>query len=119
MRVELLQRTMGPDQAAAQQAWADYLLTIGEGRSCLPDSMLMQVPEDMVVPGERKADLVRDVFGDLEHDPDCRRPRELIKRCILSPKNDDVMDLNQEVGSLMPGEVSNMHGSGPVGLVEV
>ena len=109
---------MGPDQAAAQQAWADYLLTIGEGRSCLPDSMLMQVPDDMVVPGERKADLVRDVFGDLEHDPDCRDPRVLIRRCILSPKNDDVMALNKEVGLLLPGEVSLTHHLGLLGWLK-
>ena len=75
MRVQRLLQTLGPEQAAIQQEWADLLLAVGEGRGPLPlyPGMVVQVPDAMVVPGENTADLVRDIFGDLEHPPQAGR----------------------------------------------
>ena len=109
MRVARLLATLGQERAAEQQQFADYLLSVGERRDLGPAEHL-RLPDNMVVPGERTADLIRDVYGDLRGgDDSLRTPETLISRCILSPKNADVLDLNDQVTDLLPGRVSGMN----------
>jgi hypothetical protein len=60
----------------------------------------------MVVPGESPEDLIRDIFGDLSNNPHDREETRLMGRCILSPKNNDVIAINDMVTDMLPSQVS-------------
>ena len=62
----------------------------------------MQVNRDDGSPASME-DLIQDVYGDLATDEAARQEEHLVSRCILSPKNDTTMELNNKVVSLFPG----------------
>ncbi len=87
MRVQLLlQDPARSADAARLQEWSDYLLQVGEGRTGQP----MQLPEDMIVPGDQPLDLIRDVFGDIAADANARDPSTLISRYYLHRSSNSV-----------------------------
>ena len=47
-----------------------------------------------------------DVYGDLGNDPSLRTPEALNGKCILSPKNVDVLEINGRIVDKLPGQVS-------------
>jgi ATP-dependent DNA helicase PIF1 len=101
MRVQLL----AGEDAAAQQAWADYQLRVGDGREGLdPEGRLLRVPDHMCSTTEDPADLLRDVFGDIAGDPAARDPARLCRRAVLAPKNDHVNSVNDLAMEQLPGE---------------
>ena len=104
MRVQRLLETLGPALAHAQEVFANFLLAVGEGLGADPRHPLL-IPEEMVVPGENPEDLIMEVFGDLANDAACRAADWLMARCILSPKNNDVLALNDTITDMMPGQV--------------
>ena len=108
MRAMVLLQTLGEAAADRQRAWADYLLAVGEGRAS-EVGQLMRLPDDLIVPGEDILDLVRDVYGDLRHDPTARLPDALIHRCILTPKNVFMHQINEAIVDMMPGEEHVSH----------
>lgn len=63
----------------------------------------MVVKKDDGSPTTSLQDLIQDVYGDLEHDEATRQEDHLVSRCILSPKNDTTMELNNKVVTLFPG----------------
>ena len=105
MRVQLLLESLGHDAAAAQEAFARFLLAVGEGLGSDPRRPLL-IPQSMVVPGESPEDLIRDIFGDLSNNPHDREETRLMGRCILSPKNNDVIAINDMVTDMLPSQVS-------------
>ena len=113
MRVQGLLRTLGPERAYEQQRFADYLLAVGEGLGA-DTGRPLRIPDNMLVPGQTPSDLIREVFGDLQHDAACRVPETLMKRCILSPKNNDVIELNDAITEMLPGQVSMVGGKGDI-----
>ena len=117
MRVQRLLETLGPALASAQQVFANFLLAIGEGLGADPRHPLL-IPEEMVVPGEHTEDLISEVFGDLANDAACRTADWLMGRCILSPKNNDVLAINDVITGLMPGQVGccGVGGAQPLGV---
>jgi len=73
-----------------QQAFADWLLSIGEGRM-----------RQVVLPPEIRvtSDLVDTVFGQA-----IRNGESIARRAILTPKNVDSLAANESVLALLPGE---------------
>ena len=69
-----------------QQAFADYLMRIGEGS----DGECLRVPDDLLLKSTDPVDLIRHIFGDLANDPAARQKDRLMERAILVPLNKDV-----------------------------
>jgi ATP-dependent DNA helicase PIF1 len=129
MRAQILLRNGAANDAAHQQAWADDLLRVGDGLAGNPYQVVdvagvlacllsmtpsldeyptPQVPLDMQVRHQDGSpasleDLIQDVYGDVHNDPSTRQEASLISRCILTPKNDTTMEINDQVTSLFPG----------------
>lgn len=102
MRVRNLEGT-NPAAAAQLQQFASNLLKIGEGTAGTP----FLIPPYMCLSGEKStANLIRDIYGDLQV-PANRLPSALISKCILTPKNDDVCDINEQTTALWPGQPKN------------
>jgi ATP-dependent DNA helicase PIF1 len=103
MRVQRLLALGGTDaEAMAQQQFATDLLSIGEGTAVNP----LLIPSNMHVPGDDPFDLIRSVYGDLSMDPATILPEALISRCILTPKNDSVMELGNMIMGIFPGQMT-------------
>lgn len=94
-------------EAAAQQAWADYLMQIGEGRTRggqRGSDESVSIRPSMLATPNTIAGLISEIYGGLEH-----RHREasfLTGRAILAPRNVDVESINNKVLDMMPGQVS-------------
>jgi len=101
MRVQRLLQE-GRD-AEEQQAFADLLLAVGEGRAGEP----FPIPAAMRAPTRDPKDLISSIFGDLGGSgaaADAARSRErLIPRALLTPRNEDVNALNDQVLASFPG----------------
>ena len=74
-------------------AYAQWLLKVGDG--CLPNPL--EIPQRMLIPSTRMADIVADVFESFDGD-------HLEQTCILTPKNKVVDELNDYVLDLVPGQ---------------
>jgi ATP-dependent DNA helicase PIF1 len=101
MRVQKL-RDEGLDTTELEN-FAAFLLRVGEG---LTGSKL-QIPRDMVVPATASRQtsmeaLVKEIYGDLATES-ARSPEQLAIKCLLTPKNDDVGELNDIAMAKFPG----------------
>ncbi|KAG3193902.1 hypothetical protein PC128_g9825 [Phytophthora cactorum] len=112
------------DQTAEQvQAFADYLLRIGDGRHGTSpdlDRNFVEIPRDMLLGGgqhhegadhgmdgqvvrsSRLSRLIETVYADFneEHQPD----NYFAERIILTPKNADVLAINDMILDKLPGD---------------
>ena len=88
-------------EASRLQAFADYLLRVGDGTETLHDVdglAMIRVPPEMVCPGEGIKDLIQEVFGELKNISDpAARAAFLTHRAILTPLNQDVDAINKMV----------------------
>jgi hypothetical protein len=82
------------------QDFARWLLDVGEGRT----GQYVDVPESMRAATHEPLDLVRTVFGDIANDPTTRSQQCLTTRAILTPLNDTVNKINEDVLNIFPGE---------------
>jgi hypothetical protein len=96
MRLEQQGRDTGP-----LLEWSAFLRNIGDGeQSTVP---VITLPSQITLPPGRRtqADLIDAIWGD------CIRgnvsANELMGRAILSPKNDDVDDMNSRILDMLPG----------------
>jgi ATP-dependent DNA helicase PIF1 len=101
MRVQKL-RAEGLDTTELEN-FAAFLLRVGDGSTGSP----IQIPPTMVVPAtlSRPASmdaLVREIYGDLATES-AQNPEELAIKCLLTPKNDDVGQLNDIAMAKFPG----------------
>jgi hypothetical protein len=95
--------------AAAAQAYAAYLLRIGDGTEAthpLPDGAqedYVRVPSGMLIPeSTSSAELVRIIYGDDERAFTSTDKDELHGRTILAPRNKDVDEINDVALDLFP-----------------
>ncbi len=98
MRVAL-QQERGHSEPNLQD-FARWLLDVGEGRT----GQYLDVPQSMRSATNEPMDLVRTVFGDIAHDPTTRSQECLTTRAILTPLNDTVNKINEDVLNIFPGE---------------
>eukprot|EP00798_Chlamydomonas_sp_ICE-L_P018284 gene18284-24740_t len=103
MRVEMLKNTLGPAAAVSQQQFAELLLKVGEGSADNP----FPIPPDWCVPDPSLKGLISDVYGDQCDESACSADY-LIKRCILTPKNDRVQEINDKIMDLFKGNDANI-----------
>ena len=94
-------------EAAAQQAWSEYLLQAGEGRTTGRgrggDGNILQIKPEMLTSPNTIQGLLSEIYGDLQQL--YYHPHYLTGRAILAPKNVDVEKINNQVINMMPGEV--------------
>jgi len=93
--------------AGEQQAWADYLLSVGN-HSHGPEGTDMPVPPDLLLQGHAVEELVAKIYGDVAGDPAARTAENITHRAILACKNDDVDSLNATIINMWPGEVREL-----------
>ncbi|XP_078434264.1 uncharacterized protein LOC144705457 [Wolffia australiana] len=77
-----------------QRAWSEFLLAVGEGRAAT----------DVYLPNEIRrvsslTDLISQVYGSFDDDE-----TQLLTKTILTPLNDDVVEINNMVLDVFPGE---------------
>ena len=85
--------------------WANYLLTVGEGR--LPIHVIngieyTRVPNSLVIESGRVSDLLQAVYANLSEK--FKDKIWLYNRAIICPKNDDVHEINNAMLKLFPGK---------------
>ncbi|XP_078443457.1 uncharacterized protein LOC144712871 isoform X2 [Wolffia australiana] len=77
-----------------QRAWSEFLLAVGEGRAgtdvCLPNEIRRV---------SSLTDLISQVYGSFDDDE-----TQLLTKTILTPLNDDVVEVNNMVLDVFPGE---------------
>eukprot|EP00798_Chlamydomonas_sp_ICE-L_P013352 gene13352-19194_t len=86
----------------SQQQFAELLLKVGEGSADNP----FPIPPDWCVPDPSLKGLISDVYVDLCDESACAADH-LIKRCILTPKNDGVQEINNMIMDLLKGNDAN------------
>ena len=96
MRVQLLQQ-QGLD-AQEQATFAAWLLRIGDGT----DGPLVELRRDIVHPSTQPIDLIDTIYGSFA-EPANRQPSALKGRCIVSPKNYSITELNRLMTESFPG----------------
>ncbi len=96
MRVQQLQ--LEGQDAGEQQAFADLLLRVGGVGGDF------EIPAAMRAATQEPGDLIRTVFGDLGGDSAARSKEQLTARALLTPCNDNVDALNDQVLANFPGE---------------
>lgn len=85
------------------------MLSVGEGRANDAAGKLL-IPERMRAQGQGLVQLIQDVFGDLETMP-AAELEQLLKRgrAILSPRNDEVAQVNEEAVGRLRVEANTPH----------
>ncbi|XP_027108916.2 uncharacterized protein [Coffea arabica] len=91
-------------RAVMDRAFSEFLLRIGEGREPEDKDGKISLCKDMIIPYDGKEAslnrLIESVFGDLNiYASD---PYQMINRCILSPTNNAVDDVNQIIIDRFP-----------------
>ena len=96
MRVQLLlQQGLDAEEQASFAAW---LLRIGDGT----DGPLVELRPDIIHPSTLPTDLIDTIYGSFA-DPANRVPSALKGRCIVSPKNYSITELNNLMTESFPG----------------
>ncbi|XP_027171705.1 ATP-dependent DNA helicase PIF1-like [Coffea eugenioides] len=95
-------------RAILDPAFSEFLLRVGEGREPVDPQGQITLPNDIVIPYYEKEEslnrLIQSVFPDLlAYSND---PYTMINRCILTPKNSSVDELNDIMITRFPG---NLH----------
>eukprot|EP00798_Chlamydomonas_sp_ICE-L_P007849 gene7849-1055_t len=96
MKVQLLMDTLGPAAAESQDNFSKGLLAVGEGTVDEPFS----IPPDCCVQNASLQGLISEVYGDLCVNSERCSAENLINRCILTPKNDGVHEINNTIMDL-------------------
>lgn len=98
--------------ATAQSQFAADLLRLGDG----VDGEFWPVPAAMLASTKLPADLIATIYGDLKHDPHALNENRMIERCILTPLNEHVNEINTLATSMVAGpefEVLSADSVGP------
>lgn len=101
LRINMRVRRLQGDDAARQQAFADYLLRIGEGREPTRGDTDYVELQRAVCDTDSADELVAAVYGDLSQ----VSGDVLVNHCILAPKNEDADAINEKCVQRFPGEV--------------
>ena len=84
-----------------EQEFSNFLLQLGEGtlptKENDPFQGCIQIPDECVIP--KNSDLIQHVFGDFQEEDN------LMKRVILTPTNDDALEINEKILNRLPGDV--------------
>ena len=94
-------------EADRQRVSGEFLLKIGDGKeSTFPDVKedYIQVPSDMLHPGQQQQGLIDWVFQDMLFH--CNGPAYFAQRVIMTLKNSDADVMNDTVLGQFPGEAS-------------
>eukprot|EP00959_Pyramimonas_sp_CCMP1952_P370830 7766459-Pyramimonas_sp.AAC.1 len=111
MRVQRL-LTEGRD-AQAQEEWASWLKSLGEGSLPGAADGTIQLPPECCLTAARGEgseqpptvmDLISAVYGDIANDPSARDPSALMKRAVLTPLNASVDEINDKVMAIWPND---------------
>jgi hypothetical protein len=88
-----------------------WLLEVGEGIIGDQDTGLMQIPAKFCTQTNNSVDFVNLIFGDMKNDPaDCvELGHRIASHAILTPKNDDVNQLNDIAIDQFPGDFVIYH----------
>ena len=87
------------EEREEQEAWANFLLGVGEGVG----GSEFPIPEDLHFHGETKEEFVEEVFGDLSLDQN-RSADALQSKAILCPTNKSVREFNLSALKAFGGE---------------
>lgn len=107
MRVQRVLAAGGPgaaQRAADLQAWADWLLRIGDGIEPTYPAQgegYVNLPPGLLASGPTLKHLIADIYGDMPADPQARA-QFLSERAILAPLNADVDELNRVIDEAFP-----------------
>ena len=78
------------------QDWNSYLLRVGDGTQPMDENGYIELPEEIMSSGN----LIDEIYGDVLNN---FSPSLLADRCILAPKNMNVLAINEEVIKIIPG----------------
>jgi hypothetical protein len=108
MRVHQALESNDANLASSLQRFANYLLQVGQGAiptAVLPPhnmpSSLIQIPPEMLLPGDNLLNLLRSVYFDILSR--ATEPDYFVDRCILTPKNKDVNIINEKMLDAVSG----------------
>ena len=113
MRVKQALNRDNPNLALQLQAFADYLLDIGDDKvETLSINIyqrptktdLIKLPKAMVVPGNNLINLLRGVYPGLYSNPQTIDHSSMMSSAILTTKNKDVASINELLLRVFPGE---------------
>jgi len=96
-------------QDAEQQQFVDYLLQIGEGKEATHSYIgedIIRLDDDMVFNEETIDLLVSNIFDNIDNNYLNNEDyvNYIKNRAILTLKNDDVDDINEQIINIFPGE---------------
>ncbi|PIC23968.1 hypothetical protein B9Z55_017477 [Caenorhabditis nigoni] len=94
---------------SADEEWKSFLLEIGDGLKGEEGTGVMEVPEDLRCDG----DLAEEIFGSLLRNGS--NVSEISKVAILSPTNQQALQMNQKVMEMIPGEMKTYYSVDEVG----
>lgn len=113
MRVQQAQSSDDPLLAQELQQFADYLLSVGDGKAEtleLPSTLgssttdLIKLPQSMEVPGNNLINLLKELYPGLFASPQVVNNTSLVSSAVLTPKNKDVAKINSIMLDIFPGE---------------
>ena len=88
-----------------QKNFVDFLLRVGEGKEPIHLDIgddIIKLPDDIVLDSENIKDLISEVFNDINSN--YKNNDYLRDRAILTTKNVDVEEINQQILEIIPGE---------------
>ncbi|KAJ8651412.1 hypothetical protein O0I10_013044 [Lichtheimia ornata] len=100
-----VQHAANPNNAENLQQFADYLLSIGDGREPIVEGSedRIRVHDSMLLGGYNTLTLIDTIFGDLSSVPSSSD--FFMSRAILTPKNRDVSDINNIIIDKFRGQM--------------
>ena len=102
INMRLLNPTMHPDERRQQEEFANRILTIGEGRGTVDETV--QWPVKGIVPENSVDELAKAVYPNLTNPNISPTAEYLANRVLLAPKNDTVTELNNTLLTSMPAQ---------------
>eukprot|EP00808_Paulinella_micropora_P007153 g50054.t1 len=110
------------DQAHAEESYANFLESLGNGT--LPDPRIPETPNDLVelpaptalAPGSTDLDLINSVYGSLSS-PDILEANFLSERIIMTPRNDVCREINDYIIGNIPAFEGHILTSNAVDMV--
>lgn len=85
--------------------FAEFLLQIGNGT--YPTHLdlgvdVIELPQQLI----STSDIVEEIYGDISN---LVLTNDVIDHCILSPKNEDCLNINEKIMNLLPGDFTTYH----------
>lgn len=105
MRVQQALSSNNPEAASALQAFADYLLTIGNGSfPSVPDTDLIRIPDEVLFSGpDDFSTLANHIYNNFRSQSDIS-VQSLTSKAILTPKNVEVSEIKKYIMDQFPGD---------------